>query len=114
MPSRLNIRPTIINDNDGYKEEFFQKKGINQISQYGTVRMRYPTAVEMSKIETKAAIWKRGSRLYKLAAKYYSDPSMWWVIAWFNQKPTDSHYEFGDTVLVPLPIEEVLSYYRVY
>lgn len=114
MPSRLDIRPVMINDDEGYKKEFFQEKGVNHISQYGTAKMRYPTPKEISKIETSVSTWKRGSRLYKLAAEHYGDPSLWWVIAWFNQKPTDSHYSFGDKVLIPSPIEELLSYYRVY
>ena len=38
---------------------------------------------------------------------------MWWVIAWFNQAPTESHLVIGDTIEVPISIEQALSvFYR--
>jgi hypothetical protein len=36
---------------------------------------------------------------------------MWWLIGWYNQKPTEAHFKIGDTVLIPLPLEEILGYY---
>ena len=46
-------------------------------------------------------------------ATYYDVAELWWVIAQFNQKPTDSHYSLGDVVYIPLPLEKVLTLYGV-
>jgi len=56
-------------------------------------------------------IWKMGDRYYKLAHAYYNDPELWWVIARFNEKPTEAHLELGDVITIPLPIEKVLSFW---
>lgn len=45
--------------------------------------------------------WNYGDKLYKLAERFYGDPKLWWIIAHVNMKPTDSHYEVGDTVIIP-------------
>ena len=47
-------------------------------------------------------VWKVGSRFYKLAAEYYGDSRLWWVIAFFNKKPTDGHVDIGDVVYIPM------------
>ena len=57
--------------------------------------------------------WSVGTKLYKLAHQYYNDSKLWWVIAAFNQKPTDSHFSVGDVVYIPLPLERVLTLYEV-
>ena len=103
MASRLQLKTGFFNDDPSYKKEFFQEKGVEAVYQFETQTLRYPTP----------EIWKRGSKLFKLAHKHYSDSRMWWVIAWFNQKPTDSHYTFGDKVLIPKPLELVLTTLRV-
>lgn len=45
--------------------------------------------------------WNYGDKLYKLAERFYGDPKLWWIIAHVNMKPTDSHYEVGDTIIIP-------------
>ena len=55
--------------------------------------------------------WKTGDKFYKLAHKFYGDSRLWWVIALYNLKPTDSHFKIGDTILIPTPIERVLTLY---
>ena len=50
------------------------------------------------------------SSAFKLASKYYDDPTMWWVIAFYNQKPTEFHLKLGDLVYIPVPLETVLFY----
>ena len=49
-------------------------------------------------------------KMSKIAYKHYGEASLWWVIAWFNGKPTDFHCTPGDIILVPHPLEEVLAY----
>ena len=55
-------------------------------------------------------VWGEGDRYYKLAEKYYGNPEDWWIIAKFNQKPTESHIKVGDIISVPTPLDLVLEY----
>ena len=73
--------------------------------------MKYPTPEQMSTINTDSYIWGLGDRYFRLAHQFYDDPRLWWVIAWFNEKPTDNHYKAVDVVYIPGPLEVVLSYY---
>ena len=47
--------------------------------------------------------------MYKYAYEYYGDTNHWWVIAWYNNKPTDSHFNLGDTVYIPFPLDVAIN-----
>jgi len=64
------------------------------------------------KIKKTLHIYKTGDRLSKIAHKHYGDSRYWWVLAWFNSKPTDFHCKIGDIIEVPSPLDEVLLQYR--
>jgi nucleoid-associated protein YgaU len=64
----------------------------------------------MSNFNTIGHVWTSSDKFYNLAAEYYSDPEMWWVIAFYNQKPTEFHLSPGDIVYIPTPLETVLYY----
>jgi hypothetical protein len=46
-------------------------------------------------------IWSAGDSFWKLANKHMSDPSLWWVLAIINKKPTDNHCAIGDVIYIP-------------
>ena len=50
-----------------------------------------------------------GDRYHKLAEAYYGDATYWWVIAWFNKKPTESHISPGDVIRIPTSLGSILS-----
>ena len=58
----------------------------------------------------KLHIWKTGDRYYKLAAAYYGRPQLWWVIALYNQKPTEGHLKIGDVIKIPTSLDLLLYY----
>jgi nucleoid-associated protein YgaU len=89
---------------------YLKSRGKKDVVQYSTPRLKHPTVEDSRNFKTTNHIWKSGDRYYKLAAQYYNDPSMWWVIALYNQKPTEFHMSAGDTVYVPVPLETVLYY----
>ena len=66
----------------------------------------------LAKIKKTLHIYKTGDRLSKIAHKHYGDSRYWWVLAWFNSKPTDFHCKIGDIIEVPKPLDEVLIQYR--
>lgn len=49
----------------------------------------------------KEHVWSHGDKLYKLAYRYFGDRNLFWIIGLFNNKPTDSHYSYGDVVYIP-------------
>ena len=49
-----------------------------------------------------------------LAAEHYGNPKYWWVIAWYNQRPTENMLNLGNTIIIPKPLEVVLESLRYY
>ena len=80
---------------------------------YETPIIKNPSVAERTGLTADAHIWKYGDRLYKLADQYYNDSRFWWVIAWFNNSPTESHLILGDVIFIPSPLERLLYYYGV-
>ena len=110
MGFRQNKKIIRINRLDLY-DEFFDERGVRQIRQYMTPVMNYPNTSQKLNLSYDSHIWKVGDRFYKLAHKYYGDSRYWWVIAWYNKKPTESHVALGDVLSIPLPLSTVLTYY---
>ena len=105
---RFDNRSPHFNGEELYKEHF-QKRGVNFIEQYETPNFHYPDVDAVQTLTVISHVWKLGDKYYKLAASYYNEPKLWWVIAWFNKKPTEQHVKLGETVLVPLFLDEVLT-----
>ena len=105
MP-RYNKTRKVINKSEYY--EFLRKeRGVKVIEQYATPMLHNPTVWQRMNLTTTTHIWKYGDRFYKLAHQYYGDERFWWVIAWFNQRPTDAHFSVGDEVLIPFPLDQI-------
>ena len=113
MTDRMANRKIYHNSKDIYKHLRKERGKKEYIRHYGTPNLRKLTVKEISTLDVSRVYWKTGSKLYKLAHQYYNDPKLWWVIAAFNQKPTDSHYSVGDVGYIPLPLERVLALYEV-
>jgi hypothetical protein len=107
---RYENRKTFINSSHNFDEQF-RDRSVESVKQYTTGKLKYPTTDEMRKLEILSETWKLGDRLYKYAQKHYGDPSLWWVIAWFNKKPTENDYELGEEVLIPFPLERIFKYF---
>jgi hypothetical protein len=37
---------------------------------------------------------------------------MWWIIAFYNQKPTDAHFTIGEEMYIPVRPSDVISQVR--
>ena len=108
--SRLD-RMVVRNAHELY-EEMFRQRGVKFIDQFPTPNMHHPTAAQVANIEMVTHIWKVGDKFFKLAHEHYGDSRLWWIIAWFNQLPTDSHVEMGSVVNIPVPLGDALSVLR--
>ena len=109
MVSRYDSRNIFSNAAEEY-ESLFEKRNIKVISQYTTPNMRHPTVKEISNLNIVNHAWREGDRFWKLAGKYYNQPNLWWVIAWFNRMPTEAQVKLGDIVAIPLPLSKILDY----
>ena len=99
------------NMNEFY-EEFMDKRGLSRITQYATPRLPPLTAKIRRKFTTTRHIWKMGDKYYKLADQYYGDPRLWWVIAWYNQRPSEGMFKIGQAVYIPQPLNKVLAFFN--
>ena len=109
--SRYTNRRKFRNANEIYSE-MMEERAITSIVQYGTPNFSYPSSEQMKEVVTLKHRWLRGDRYYKLAHQHYGDSSLWWVIAWFNKKPTESHVKVGSVVLIPKPLNKILTFLR--
>jgi len=110
MASRYDNTKSALNDSEMYKKQF-DNRGVKFIRQLRTSTLTYPTAKERSFLNSETRVWKVGDRFYKLASQYYGDPTYWWLIAWYNQTPTESHLAVGTVIEIPLPFERVMGIY---
>ncbi len=109
--SRYNSSGRGTNSQEFYKE-FLEKRNVKSLEQYRTPRFPILSAEVRRRFVVVRHYWQMGDSYWKLAAKHYSDPNLWWVLAWYNEKPTESHIEIGGTVLIPTPVEEVISFFH--
>ena len=112
MGTRYNNRQITRNKNKLYKKHF-EDRNVTQIRQFRTPELSYPTPDEIRQLNVLTHVWKTGDRYYKLSFEYYGSSKYWWVIAWFNQKPTESHVKYGDVVFVPSPLDKLLNLFDV-
>ncbi len=111
MGKRYDNRKLFTNDNERY-EKVLDDRDVKSILHYNTAQMSYPSQSEMEQITKSRHVWTTGDRYYKLAYKYYSSTQYWWVIALFNQKPTEADVTVGEVIFIPTPLEAVLRAYK--
>lgn len=97
------------NDDEIYRE-FLNKVGASSIIHYGITPFGDPSSEQfLRKVQLFQHVYKTGDRLSKIAHKYYGSAKYWWVLAWFNSRPTDFHCNIGDTIIIPVPLGEALN-----
>lgn len=115
--SRYTSREIVLNDpSSGGAESIYQEiidnRNIKKVKQYSSPAFPELTVERRRAIQYDSHIWKKGDRYYKLAHRYYGDSTLWYLIAWFNQAPTESHLVIGDTIMIPLSAESVMVYFN--
>ena len=110
--ARYNNRRIGVNNMPQY-EQVLKDRNVPFIRQYTTGELHHPSVLEITDLSVVTRVWKMGDRYFKLAYEYYGDSKLWWVIAWYNQKPSEADVKNGDTIFIPLPLDKVLSALRV-
>ena len=108
MGIRYDNRRTIKVLKDYYKT-LLDQRNLKELTIFKTPTLAHPTSAQVDYLNLIRHTWSTGDRFYKLAHKHYGDQELWWVIAFFNQKPTESHLSLGDTVLIPLNLDLMLE-----
>jgi nucleoid-associated protein YgaU len=110
LEPRNSNRRTYFNTSKIYKE-FRKKRGIKNIKQYMTADIEAVTKDLVRAMPATTHIWEYGDTFQKLASATYGDAEMWWVIAWYNQKPAEFTLRVGDIIRIPVELPEILLYY---
>ena len=75
---------------------------------YDTLQLINPSLADRTMLNTTNHIWAYGDRYYKLAYQMYGRPDYWWVIAWWNARPTEADLSPGDVIVIPINLEDAL------
>ncbi len=102
---------SVFRNNEELYREYLEKRGLTSIKQHTTVDMKHPSKKQDKLLTKTVHTWSVGDKMWKLSQQHYGDPSYWWVIAWYNLKPTDGHFRLGDRVLIPKPLNKILKFY---
>ena len=101
-------RNTVIVDHK-LREKIFSRMNVKEVTQTEALRLNDLTEDDLSTNFTYVEkIIGQGDRMYKFAFDVYGDPDYWWIIAWFNNKPTDAHCKIGEVLYVPLPLSTAI------
>jgi len=109
MANRYDKRSLFFNREELYKDLIKERNLNNGLRHYSTPMIEYPTVAQVSSLTRIKHIWRTGDRYYKLAIDNYGSAEYWWVIAFFNQKPTEADLKVGDVVEIPFPLERILG-----
>jgi nucleoid-associated protein YgaU len=91
----------------------FKRRQVKFIAHYETPSYEPSDEDEYADVGVVMHTWSHGDRYSKLADIYYNDPTLWWIIARFNQKPTESHLNLGDTIMIPTDIESTFEFFGI-
>ena len=108
MPiSRYKQTPVVLNDLEEH-QEFLEARGKKFILQHRSREFIEPTGPAARLLHQQPHMWKMSDRYWKLADAYYGDSRYWWVIAQYNQKPTEAFVSAGMVIYIPTPLEQAL------
>ena len=101
-----NFRSTLTNE---MYANYLQERGTLQIDFIPFSAFKKITPQQKRSLSEYKHIWKSGDRYYKLAVEHYGNPSYWWVIAYYNNKPTEASVSLGDTIIIPKPLNILIT-----
>jgi len=106
--SRYSRYRKLLNNSKYYEYLRKERNNIKGITHYETPVMYHPDVVDRINMPTTTHVWAVGDRFYKLASEYYGDPTLWWIIAWYNGRPTEGDVYPGELLTIPLDTERIL------
>ena len=105
--SRYNNQRVMINTSENFEEQF-ESRDVGNIEHYRIQKLSYPSETDDDGLTYYRHTWRVQDKFYHIAAKYYKDSTLWWVIAQYNQRPTEQHCKEGEILKIPFPLARVL------
>ena len=112
MSDRYDDRLVFTTSDKGSNKHLLEERGVKSITFYSTAEFAPLTKEAFSSMHSLRHIWTAGDRYYKLSYKHYGSTKYWWVIAKYNQKPTESHVNLGDELFIPFPLQDAIEALR--
>ena len=109
--SRFKNRPVANNSHEMY-QDIHEDRGVKHVKQYATPEFRKLDDDQLESIRYHKYYWTVGERYWRLAQRYYNDRNLWWIIARFNNKPTEGHVSPGDEIRIPKNVVEARELLR--
>ena len=106
--SRYRSRPSAVNEDQLY-QEVLEERGVTKITQFVTPEFSRPTDEMLNKLPYKKYVWTVGDRYWRIAQREYGDRNLWYLIARFNNKPTEAHVQPGDLIKIPTNVRAALE-----
>jgi len=94
-------------------KHLLKKRNLDFAEIYESAKFKFLTDDEKSLISSDVMIWQFGDKMHKVALEYYGNMDDWWVIALFNNTPTEHHIKAGDEIYIPYPLHLVKELYGV-
>ena len=111
--SRYRNTSTFYNRLELYKKAREKRDIPDALVQFQLTHLPPPTVEDIENLHRLPHIWTTGDRLYKLAQQHYGDPTLWWIIAWYNGRPTEGHFKVGDVIQIPGPLDQLYGILRI-
>ena len=91
------------------RDNIFDRINRDKVIQTTRLRLNEPTEQELrTELNTIEKIFSIGDRMYQYAYEIYGSVDYWWIIAWFNNKPTDAHIKVGEVIHIPIPLDKAI------
>ena len=103
--SRYNKNLTAFNNLLMYKETL-DKRGVKRIEQYRTPQLKDS---DFDGVDYVFHVWRLGDSFWKLSVEFYGVPKYWYIIARFNNKPTEASLSIGDEIKIPIDLSIALQ-----
>tara|TARA_R110000824_G_scaffold134691_2_gene297693 strand:+ start:1189 stop:1530 length:342 start_codon:yes stop_codon:yes gene_type:complete len=106
--SRYRKQKVVSNGLIQYKE-MLDNRDVKSINHYSFEKFKTLKLRDIPNVTFETYIWSSSDRFYKLAYRYYGDTQYWWIIALFNNTPLESDVKLGQKLLIPTPVEIIIS-----
>jgi hypothetical protein len=106
--SRYRKYEKVENDLDFYSKQI-DKRNKKRITHYRPRPLGAITKAMNAQLHVQKTIWKIETKLYKLSFDFYGTTDLWWIIGFYNGKPTDADWNIGDVVVIPQPPSVILN-----
>ena len=109
MPVSRYANNRIVVTADTEYSDILQQRDLSSISHYSFRKFKTIKVKDLSQVTVLNHTWESQDRYFKLSNQYYGDPTYWWIIAYFNNAPLESDLKVGQVILIPVPLEYILS-----